>query len=227
MIPGAENESERSRFLSLILREVARMQHLLSAVREISVIDAQLEGEERHPVDVGELLNNLIEAHRLRRLPEAQSVAVNLSVQSERSARSERSEPGYPIKVLTAPQRLTQVLENLLENALAFSPPGKEVTISLARERGRAVIRFEDRGPGIPEQHLEKIFQRFFSYRPQAESVDAPSTGTVPASTASGHLGLGLAISRAIVEGYGGTIAASNRPRGGACFEVRLPLTGG
>jgi signal transduction histidine kinase len=85
--------------------------------------------------------------------------------------------------------------------------------VSLRSEGAEAVVRVEDRGPGIPDAHLERIFSRFFSYRPKAE--------------AERHTGLGLSIVKAIVENEGGTVRASNRPSGGACFEVRLPLAPG
>jgi two-component system sensor histidine kinase ChvG len=72
-------------------------------------------------------------------------------------------------------------------------------------------VAIADRGPGIPSAHLDRVFERFFTYRP------VESTG------GSGHAGLGLAIARTIVQGYGGTITASNRADGGACFDIRLP----
>jgi two-component system sensor histidine kinase ChvG len=95
------------------------------------------------------------------------------------------------------------------------------VQVDLRRDRGQGVITIEDDGPGIPDQHLEKIFDRFFSYRPDERS----STSTEPEGK---HLGLGLSIVKAIVEGYGGSVQAKNRVVGGnrlrgARFEVRLP----
>ena len=76
-----------------------------------------------------------------------------------------------------------------------------------------AVVLVEDRGPGFPPAHVERVFTRFFSYRPGLE-------GTRQARKE--HMGLGLSIARAIVEGYGGTITARNRDGGGALVEVRL-----
>ncbi len=115
------------------------------------------------------------------------------------------------ITVKASADRLLQVLENLLDNAASFSPPASRHRPP-ARKAGReAMIEVEDRGPGIPPEHLDRIFERFFSYRPGQ-------------SDAASHTGLGLAIVKAIVEGYGGRIAASNAPAGGALFEVRLPL---
>ncbi len=204
MISRAATPEQRSRFLTVIQREVSRLQHLLSALREISLIDAQLDREERTAVAVDELLDSLIEAGALRS-----------EVRISRAAGGSTAGGSPPqVEVSMAPERLAQVLENLLENAVSFSPPGGEVSIHLARDGGQAIIRFEDQGPGIPEQHLERIFDRFFSFRP-AEN---------PGREGRNHLGLGLAIVKAIVDGYGGQVTAGNRPEGGAFFEVRLPL---
>ena len=207
MIAQTKSGEDRDRFLALIQKEVARMQHLLGAVREISLLDARLDEEERASVEIGQILKQVVEARRLR---EGSMVPMALS------------ENTGPITVSMAPERLAQVIENLLENALSFSPPGGVVRVDLRRDRGQGVIAFEDDGPGIPDQHLEKIFDRFFSYRPD----DRSSTSTEPVGK---HLGLGLSIVKAIVEGYGGNVQAKNRVVGGtrlrgARFEVRLPL---
>jgi two-component system sensor histidine kinase ChvG len=110
-----------------------------------------------------------------------------------------------PLVVHASPDRLAQ----LLDNARSFSPPGGTITVDLARDDGFARVRVDDQGPGIPEAHRERIFDRFFSYRPGEEKGE--------------HAGLGLAIARAIAEGYGGAIAAAAGPGGGARLEIRLP----
>ena len=79
-------------------------------------------------------------------------------------------------------------------------------------------MTIRDQGPGIPEQHLRGIFARFFSFREEAGAESRPES---PAAE-TGHTGLGLAIARAIIDGYGGSISARNSPRGGAVFEIRL-----
>jgi two-component system sensor histidine kinase ChvG len=216
MTAQAKSGEDRNRFLALIQKEVARMEHLLGAVREISLLDTRLEEEERVSVEVGQILKRIVEARRLRG---GSRIPVSIS------------EHSGGISVTMAPERLAQVLENLLENALSFSPPDGEVRIDLFRDRDRGVIVFEDDGPGIPEQHLEKIFDRFFSYR----NDDAPKASS---DSTESHLGLGLAIVKAIVEGYGGSVNAENRAvegarlrgsrlggsgPGGSRFEVRLP----
>ncbi|UCG00073.1 MAG: sensor N-terminal transmembrane domain-containing protein [Spirochaetaceae bacterium] len=208
MIDQAKSVQDRNRFLALIQKEVQRMQHLLAAVREISLIDAQLEDEQRTPIEITPIVRQVVEAHRLRR---NSSLPVRLI------------ENAGSLTVSMAPERLTQVLENLLENALSFA--SAEVRIELSRDHNQGMITVQDDGPGIPEQHLEKIFHRFFSYRPDsapAESNERPEH----------HLGLGLAIVRAIVEGYGGRVTAANgaatgRQLKGACFRVHLPLVSG
>jgi signal transduction histidine kinase len=116
-------------------------------------------------------------------------------------------------------------MENLLDNAAGFTPPGSEVEVEVRRQGPWAVLRVADRGPGIPPEHLTRIFDRFFSYRPAAvpEPRDAGAGAARAPDPRREHPGLGLAIVKAIVEGYGGTVSACNREGGGAVLEVRLP----
>ncbi|MCG8590539.1 MAG: ATP-binding protein [Proteobacteria bacterium] len=193
MLSLAETPDERKRFLDVVQREIARMEGLLTAVLEISRLDAETDDEDREPLALAELLEGVVEAQRLR---------------SGRPPRLRVADSD--LRVHANPERLTQVLENLLENAAGFSPEPDSVEIELARERDAARIRVSDRGPGIPPEHLDRLFDRFFSYRPDADGLP--------------HAGLGLAIARALVERAGGRIEARNRPEGGACFELRLPL---
>lgn len=174
------------------------MEHLLSGVREISRIDARLEGERVEPVELQPLLSSVLESVSLR----ANGVRLDLRA------------PDRPVHALGSPERLAQVFENLLDNAVGFSPRGGEVIVEMAAEPDAAVVSIADRGPGIPEEHRERIFDRFFTWRPGEPQAR------------NGHTGLGLAIVKAVTEGYGGSVTAQNRPEGGARFEVRLPLSG-
>jgi two-component system, OmpR family, sensor histidine kinase ChvG len=111
--------------------------------------------------------------------------------------------------------RLVQIMRNLIANAISFSPPKGRITLSARREGQRLRIAVTDQGPGIPEGKLEAIFDRFYTERPEGEKF-----GT--------HSGLGLSISKQIVEAHRGIIRAENRrsPDGattGARFVVRLP----
>ncbi len=196
MLAEVEHAADRRRFLGIVQREVARIEHLLAACRELARIDAGLETEERRAVDLGELLPAIVEGYRLR---------------GRTGVRLELTASPGPVPARGSPERLTQVFENLLDNALDFSPPGGTVRIDLGRRDGAAVATIADGGPGIPAGSEEQVFRRFYTDRPGK------------AKTEDGHTGLGLALVKAIVEGYGGSVAAATRAEGGACFTVRLP----
>jgi two-component system sensor histidine kinase KdpD len=102
---------------------------------------------------------------------------------------------------------IEQVLVNLLDNATSYTPPGTPIRITARLEGKFLSIRIADRGPGIPPEDLERIFDKFYR---------------VP-GTATGGTGLGLSICRGLVEAHGGTLTAENVPEGGACFIIRLP----
>jgi two-component system sensor histidine kinase ChvG len=206
LIPAA-GDGERARFLGVIQQEVARLEALLVRVRDIAWIDARLEEEPREKLDLAEMAQRCVESLRLRQadLPDFQLSA---------------SDPHPTVGV--APHRLQQVLENLLDNATSFAPQGTEVEVTVRREGAWAVLRVADSGPGIPPEHLQRIFDRFFSYRP-TDGYRPGANADGAASQRAEHPGLGLAIVKSIVEGYSGTIYASNREGGGAAFEVRLP----
>jgi two-component system sensor histidine kinase ChvG len=117
--------------------------------------------------------------------------------------------------VLGAEGRLGQVLRNLISNAISFSPPGGAITVSARRDDEQVIVTVDDQGPGIPQDKLRAIFERFYSERPKGERF-----GT--------HSGLGLSISKQIVDAHGGTLTAENLRDGdgnvtGARFVIALP----
>ena len=195
MLAQVDAPVERSRFLRVAESEIARMENLMAQVREITMIDAEIQKEERSEVNINELLQRIVEGFRMR---EKDRVVFELHL-------------GHALQPVEASEdRLLQVFENLLDNAVSFSPTGRQIGITSAREDGAIVVRVADEGPGILAENLGRIFDRFFTYRP-----DHPTTHR--------HTGLGLSIVKAIVEGYGGTVTAANREGGGAVFEVRIP----
>ncbi|HEX7151305.1 MAG TPA: ATP-binding protein [Thermoanaerobaculia bacterium] len=196
MLAEIGNPADRRRFVRIIEQEVARMERLISGVREISVIDAELVREERMPIDLGALLSKIVEGFQIR---EGERIRFELQV------------PEAPVVVSGSEDRFIQVFENVLDNAVSFSPPGCAVQIDVTTEEGSAVTRICDQGPGIPESTRGRIFDRFFTFRPDSGPSD-------------GHTGLGLAIVKAIVQGYGGNIHVANADRG-AVFTIRLPRT--
>ena len=196
MLSQVDAPAERSRFLRVAESEIARMENLLSQVREITMIDAEIQKEERAPIDVNGLLQRIVEGFRLR---EHDRVTFDLQLTAG------------SLEMQASEDRLLQIFENLLDNAVSFTPNGKKIAISTAREGREIVVRIADEGPGILQENLGRIFDRFFTYRP-----DHPPTPR--------HTGLGLSIVKAIAEGYSGTVSAANREGGGAVFEVRLPV---
>lgn len=196
MLAQVDAPAERSRFLRIAESEIARMETLLSQVREITVLDAEIQKEERAAIDLNALLVRIVDGFRLRERDRVQFV---LELTSE------------AVVVQASEDRLLQVLENLLDNAVSFTPDGSRIVVATVREEKHALVRVQDEGPGIPDENLARIFDRFFTYRPDEQKRQR-------------HTGLGLSIVKAIVEGYGGTVTAASEEGGGAVFEVRLPL---
>ncbi|HUO85387.1 MAG TPA: ATP-binding protein [Thermoanaerobaculia bacterium] len=195
MLSQVDDPGERQRFLRIAEREIARMEHLLSSLRDVTKIDARLASEPRSVIDIRTILEPIIEGFRLR---ERERVRFQLDL------------PDHPVRASVSEERMIQIFENVLDNAVGFSPPGGTILIRVVLAEEQALITVRDQGPGIPPEHLALIFRRFFTWRPDEE-------GRIR------HTGLGLAIVKAIVEGYGGTAIARNAPEGGAEIEIRLP----
>lgn len=191
-------------FLRTIQEETSRINRILGELRELTRIDTQLDVEETELVDISLFAMELIDGYsRLHR--------DNLRIAAGRMDEH--------CLVEANPARLRQVLVNLLDNALSFStatakePPLIQVEVLRRRKSGREGSRYveitmDDNGPGISPGNLDRIFARFFTDREDRDD----------------HSGLGLSICKAIIEGYGGTITAVNRPEGGARFAIAMKL---
>lgn len=204
LLSEVEEPEQRQRFIAMAQKDIARLERLLSGVREITRVDSGLEGESAVPLEIGGLLRGLVERCEMR--PGRRAPV--------------RFESDGPVRVTAHPDRLAQVFENLLANALSFSPPDEPIDVRLETHGDETRILVRDHGPGFPEEHLDRIFDRFFTYRP-----DGPATGN--GSRREDHTGLGLAIAKAIVEGHGGTLKAANAEGGGALLTVTLPRLSG
>jgi two-component system, OmpR family, sensor histidine kinase ChvG len=195
-VAQSDDPSERQRFLTMLMRDVDRLERLVSAVRDQTRIDARLDQEPVEDVDVGRLVSEVIEGLKLAHGNEPE---VRLVVEAQSRVHASRD-------------RLAQAFENVLSNARSFAAAETIVDVRVSRDQSHCHIEVADRGLGIPPEHIDRVFERFFSYRPD---VDAES---------GRHTGLGLSIARTIVESYGGTIAGENRSDGpGARFEIELP----
>lgn len=198
MLAETDEPEERERFRRMIEREIARMETMIAGVREASLVDALMTREETHPVPLEPVLARVVERQR-------QQAPAGVRIATDAGAKE--------LWIEGREERLEQVLDNLVGNAVSFSPFDGTVQVHAFSEDEMVVIRVSDEGPGVPEVHREKIFERFFTWRPGMEGARAR------------HTGLGLAIVRGIVEGYGGSVELVTREEGpGATFEVRLPV---
>ncbi|MGO8910184.1 MAG: stimulus-sensing domain-containing protein [Bradyrhizobium sp.] len=208
-LPLARNDNSRARLLAVIEHDVKRLDRLISDISDASRLDAELQRQDMTSVNLRRLLTALASvANETRR---GNNIAVELRFEG-RGPNDTFSVPGHD-------SRLGQVISNLLSNAQSFSEAGRKVRITCRRVRPDIEIVVDDDGPGIREDALERIFERFYTDRPHQGFGQ--------------NSGLGLSISKQIVEAHGGRIWAENRagPPGvdgeatiaGARFVVRLP----
>jgi two-component system, OmpR family, sensor histidine kinase ChvG len=204
-LPLAKTEDSRNRLLSVIQHDVKRLDRLISDISDASRLDAEMQRHEAQPVNIAKLLTTVISVAKERR---DDGVTVTLNFEGGRPS---------AFMVLGNDSRLGQVVDNLIDNARSFSPPGGTVRVTCRRLKNQIEILVDDDGPGIPAEAMEKIFERFYTHRPHQPFGQ--------------NSGLGLSISKHIVEAHGGRIGAENRqgPTAegetvlGARFIVRLP----
>jgi two-component system sensor histidine kinase ChvG len=215
-LPLARTDESKERLMEIIKHDVKRLDRLISDISDASRLDAELAREDAKTVDMAELLRTTVALFNDIHRDDTPEVVLDIAYA-----------PGaWPYRVMGHDSRLSQVIVNLLDNAISFSPPGGRVAV-LARRIGHEIqIAVEDEGPGIPEENLERVFERFYTDRPR-ENFGQNS-------------GLGLNISRQIAVAHGGRLWAENRtPKGvgrgkgdasvgrsgGARFVMRLPAT--
>lgn len=208
-LPLAKTKESQDRLLAVIQHDVQRLDRLISDISDASRLDAELQRQEAEAVDLKELLTMLVEA--ANEVPHDGGARVALSF--EAAGAGAFVVPGHD-------SRLAQIVDNLVQNARSFSPPGASVRITARRLKNEVEIVVDDEGPGIRPDAFEKIFERFYTDRPHQGFGQ--------------NSGLGLSISKQIVEAHGGRLWAENRLGGpahegaepkvlGARFVVRLP----
>ena len=193
--------SLRKQLLVIIGDDVRRLDRLISYIADISRIDAQLSRSAFEPVDLGALIQSLIDVRAAR------DPALGKRFRFFRP---------YEAGVVQGDEaRLARVFENLIDNALSFAPPITSIRLGVTAQTDAAVAWVEDDGPGVAPEAREAIFRRFHSDRPESDPFGR-------------HTGLGLAIAKTIVEGHNGSInvTVSESGSGGARFTVSLPLYG-
>jgi two-component system sensor histidine kinase ChvG len=200
-----KREDHRTKLLDVIEHDVRRLDRLVSDISNASRLDSELVKEEEEPFNLLIMLGNLGQYLG----EDAKSKGIDFITDL----------PPNPIEVHGLEARLAQVFVNLITNAISFCEDGDAIRLWARKRENRILIVVEDTGPGIPDQALSKIFKRFYSQRPEEHFGN--------------NSGLGLAISKQIVEAHGGVIWAENiRPTEaditseplGARFVVGLPV---
>lgn len=203
-VARVEEPEQQRRLMAIVLDDVDRLDRLISDISEASRLDAELSRAETETVDLGRMLETLRDVHRATSDEEGARLELRLSDQEK-------------LQVSGIEGRLVQVFRNLVNNAISFSPPDGTITLGAWREGSFVRITVEDQGPGLAEGKLDAVFERFYSERPKGEKF-----GT--------HSGLGLSISKQIVEAHGGKIWAENiyddGRIAGARFSIALPVEG-
>lgn len=192
-----DNPDQQRKLMAIILDDVGRLNRLISDISDASRIDAEMSRIETEPVALAAMLETLVDVYRATNAAEMVTFTLDLP-------------EGDALVVQGLESRLVQVLRNLIANAISFSPRGGTIRLGAGRDQGGIRVIVEDDGPGIPPNKLAAIFDRFYSERPEGEKF-----GT--------HSGLGLSISKQIIDAHGGALTAENRTEGGARFIVRLP----
>lgn len=211
-LPLARNEESRQRLLAIIQHDVRRLDRLITDISDASRLDAELAREVSHKVDLSGLAASIIDGARAHHRA-GRDVQIDLAVAPVPAGGKAYVVAGHDL-------RLSQVLTNLIDNARSFVPEsGGRIAVGLKRTARRIVLTVEDNGPGIRVEQIERIFERFYTDRPSTEDFGQNS-------------GLGLSISRQIVEAHDGTLTAENildaqAPDGiaGARFIVSLPAS--
>ena len=211
--PFARNEEQQGRLIAVIKDDVKRLDRLITDISDASRLDAELARNEAHPVNIYELLETLV-SFANETAPEGAKPIIFEVVDLPRGLSAPQA-----WQVFGHDTRLGQVVRNLLDNARSFTSPDGQLRLRLRRLRGEIEFRVDDEGPGIRPENLERIFERFYTDRPEIAFGK--------------NSGLGLAISRQIVEAHHGRIWAENRkgqadatgeaPILGARFIVRIP----
>lgn len=196
-----EDPELRERLIDVARDDVLRLDRLIGDIGEAARTDAELARATFEEVDLGALLEQLVSGWATRR----EKGDVRIAFARPRRAST---------MVLGKPDRLARAIDNVIDNAVSFSPPGGLVEVAATHAGDRVLIRVDDEGPGVPTEAREAIFTRFHSVRPEGEYFGR-------------HSGLGLAIARAIVEGHDGAIDVQDRDDApsGARFTISLPAS--
>ncbi|MGE3888650.1 MAG: ATP-binding protein, partial [Vicinamibacterales bacterium] len=191
-----DDEEARQRFLEIIHRHATRMERLVQELLRLARLDAGQEAVEYAPCDIQALVSSVLADFE--------------PLIAEKRQHAEAAVAPDARVLVVDPAKMHDILRNLVENAVNYTPDGGAITVAAAIEGDRHVLTVSDTGPGLPDEDLTRVFERFY----RVDKSRARPGGT----------GLGLAIVKHLVQVMGGTVTAANQPGGGAVFTVSLPV---
>ena len=197
----SNEEEEKKQLITIAFKDLKRLDRLISDISSSSRLEVELAKGEFEIIDIRDVLESVMEVTQTN-ITKKINININLKLSKEK------------IEVMGIGDRIAQVFYNLVDNAISFSKEGSNIYINASTSKTDAIIEIKDQGPGIPKENLGRIFERFYTYRPQEKSFGNNS-------------GLGLSICKQIVKSLNGTIIATNGMDGGAIFTIRLPLNRG
>ncbi|TME31697.1 MAG: HAMP domain-containing histidine kinase, partial [Chloroflexi bacterium] len=193
---GTVDDATRAEFIDRSREQLRRLEWLSTNLLDLSRIEAGIFPLDVRDGDLREPIRSVVEAHA--------------EIADERGVTLTATVPGDTVDLRFDRERIVQLLNNLVGNALKFTQRGGEVDVELTNSRGEALIEVRDTGPGIPEAELPRIFERFYR-------------GTNVGEARASGSGLGLAIARSIVEMHGGSIEVVSAMGRGTSFRAHLP----
>tara|TARA_B100000959_G_scaffold283010_1_gene350832 strand:- start:260 stop:1798 length:1539 start_codon:yes stop_codon:yes gene_type:complete len=204
LLDSTNDKIEREKLIKILSHDVERIERLITDYSQMLKDEASLSREKMKVLNMQNLIKNVVD-----------EFSNNNSV-TEKNIKfvvSKKNLNGKKLELFGIENRLEQVLANLLDNAVSFSPKNSEILISTQSDKGNIIVKIKDSGPGFSEVNTEKIFKRFYSNRPEKFGE---------------HSGLGLNIVKSIVEMHGGSVRALNRSdiKRGAQVELELPKRG-
>jgi len=196
------DSEKRKKLIKVISHDVERIERLITDYSQMLKDEATFSRAKMTKVDLSHVINSVVEDFNSDLLNSNRNIKINVN---------QTNLNGSKLHVLGVESKLEQIVANLLDNAVSFSPINSQISILCGIKKNEVQLVFEDEGPGFDENNINKVFNRFYSNRPEKFGE---------------HSGLGLNIVKNIIELHGGSIEASNKVghKKGARVEVRLPV---
>mgnify|MGYP001188253735 FL=1 len=202
VLENTSDTEKRQKLIRVISHDVERIERLITDYSQMLKDEATLSRAKMKKIELSNVINSVVEDFNSDLINSNKKIKININNSGLN---------GTKVNVLGVESKIEQIIANLLDNAVSFSPPNSKILVTCNIKKKDAQLIIEDQGPGINEKNLGKIFNRFYSNRPEKFGE---------------HSGLGLNIVKNIVELHGGSIIASNRlgNKKGARFEILLPI---